>query len=525
MSSVQPLFATNATTVDHSDVMNAVSQQTIKRHLDWLAADERMGRDTPSKELNESAEYIAQCMETLGLVAPKSGYLHDYTVSRTDLDTSNTWCEIQGKRLKLGSEFVPLLRTSEGRVQNAPLMFIGFGINSEEYDYNDYQGLNVQGAIVVCVAGEPDFITDLNSEGQRRKRQSWYSYTQTKIAEAAEQGAAAIVILRSTDHKGWSRSFLPRWPSLMGIDMSRSKVQLDIASQPKVPAFTGNTTLVDALFGSMEQLDSAISSWNQGVRHTEIPSNPNLSCNIEFVREKHTVSNVVAMVPGTTKKSRYVVIGAHYDHVGYTTPQIAPGAPIEEVIDSVYNGADDNASGTAAVMAIAEAFATSKLQCERTVVFVWFSGEEKGLYGSRAFVENCPIPRDSIDAMLNIDMVGRNHPDSLSIGGALRCAELTIENERTNSMMAEPFVLSYDIESYFFRSDQANFARYDIPVLFYFSREHEDYHQPGDEIHKIDYGKATRAAKMCAGTLMSVANAKERFPYTPQPSDVRFKTR
>ncbi len=506
-------------------LMRAVSSQTLKEHVIWLADDKRMGRDTPSPELDESAHYIARFVDSLGLKPLGNSFLLPYTVSRTDLDTIHTSCEIDGKTMPLGSAFIPFMQTDTGKVQSSNLVFAGFGIDSEEYAYNDYEGLDVSGAVVVVVAGEPDSLTDKNSEGKRRRRQSWYSYTQTKIAVAAEKGAQAIVILRSTEHKGWSRSFAPRWPSLLGVDMSSSKVSLDIVSQPAVPAFTGNETLVEALFGSMSSLDSAISRWTTGDRNAHLWNNTTIRLQIRFVREQHTVYNVAAVLPGNTQPERYVVLGAHYDHVGHSNPMVIPGEPVGESIDSIFNGADDNASGSAAVMSVAEAFVKSNAVTDRSIVFLWFSGEEKGLYGSRAFVEQSHIPIDRIDAMLNVDMVGRNAEDSLSIGGALRCAELTIENERVNELLDNPFVLSYDIESYFFRSDQANFARYGIPVLFFFSGEHEDYHQPGDEIQKIRFGKATRAAQLCAGTLLRVANSTTRFPYTPQPADIRFKTR
>ncbi len=223
--------------------------------------------------------------------------------------------------------------------------------------------------------------------------------------------------------------------------------------------------------------------------------------------------NVVAILPGDDPVLRdtYVVLSAHMDHVGVGPPD-ASG-------DSIYNGADDDASGTAALVELAEAFTALPDPPARSLVFLAVSGEEKGLLGSRWFSDHPPMPIDAIVANLNIYMISRNAPDSIvvigqeysSLGPLVREVAAR-EDDLGLAVVADP----WPEQRFFFRSDHFSFARKEIPALFFFAGTHEDYHRPSDEVEKIDAGKASRVARLVFHTALAVANAAEPPRWTPE---------
>jgi hypothetical protein len=218
--------------------------------------------------------------------------------------------------------------------------------------------------------------------------------------------------------------------------------------------------------------------------------------------------NIVARLPGRdpARAGRYVSLGAHYDHVGV-------GAPVEG--DSIYNGADDNASGTAGLLEVAEYLVSlpQSSRPARSVLFVWHTAEEHGLLGSRTFTDAPTVPRDSIMVNINADMIGRNSPDSIFVVGAGRLSsELAAEVEAANRRLQQPFIFDFSYDSpdhperIFCRSDHYNFARFGIPIVFFTSGLHEDYHLPSDTPDRVEYPKAARAARLLAELTLSLAN-------------------
>ncbi len=222
--------------------------------------------------------------------------------------------------------------------------------------------------------------------------------------------------------------------------------------------------------------------------------------------------NVVGLVEGSDPvlKGQYLVFSAHMDHVGV-------GQPVGG--DSIYNGADDNASGTAAVMALAEAFARSKERPRRSIIFLTVSGEEEGLWGSAYFASHTPVPIDSIVADLNIDMIGRNWRDTIvAIGrehsdlGPTVARIAAAHPELRMATIADP----WPNENFYYRSDHYNFARRGVPALFFFSGTHADYHGPDDEIGKIDFEKETRIVRLLYHFGSEVANAANKPQWNPE---------
>jgi Zn-dependent M28 family amino/carboxypeptidase len=224
--------------------------------------------------------------------------------------------------------------------------------------------------------------------------------------------------------------------------------------------------------------------------------------------------NVVGVLPGAdaARRGEYVAIGSHYDHDGI-------GQPVDG--DSIYNGADDDGSGTVAMLEIAERLV--RQPPARSVLFVWHTAEEKGLLGSEAFTRTPTVPRESIVAQLNIDMIGRNTPDSVYLVGSRRLStELGELVEAVNRTQARPFAFDYSFdapnhpERIYCRSDHYNYARYGIPVTFFTTGLHDQYHKPQDEAHLIDYDKLARVTQLIADIGVEVANRPAR-PRVDQP--------
>jgi Zn-dependent M28 family amino/carboxypeptidase len=232
--------------------------------------------------------------------------------------------------------------------------------------------------------------------------------------------------------------------------------------------------------------------------------------------------NVVAVLRGSDPvlRNEYVVLSAHMDHVGV-------GEPVNG--DSIYNGADDDASGTAALVEIAEAMASLPVRPRRSVIFLHVSGEEKGLLGSRWYSDHPTVPLQQIVANVNIDMISRNSPDTVVVIGKDYSTLGAVVN-RVGARHPELRLTAADDiwpeERFFFRSDHFNFARKEIPAIFFFTGVHEDYHRPSDTVEKIDSDKAMRVTRLIFHTVMEIANADGRPAWDPRGLDeVRRLTR
>ncbi len=235
--------------------------------------------------------------------------------------------------------------------------------------------------------------------------------------------------------------------------------------------------------------------------------------------EGATAPNVVAVLEGSDPvlKNEYVVYSAHMDHVGVRQPREG-----SESTDSIYNGADDNASGTSTLMEVAEAMAELEVRPKRSMMFVWVSGEEKGLLGSRAFADDPSVPIESMVANFNVDMVGRNWTDTIVAIGKEH-SDLGETMNRVNS--ANPAIGMTAIDdiwpeqNFYGRSDHYNFARRGVPILFFFNGTHEDYHRASDEPAKIDTEKMARIGKLLFLLGMEVGNADQRPQWNPESYD------
>lgn len=497
--------------------VGVISAAQARQHVDVLASDLMNGRDTPSPGLDSAARYIAAVFRESGLEPVNGSYYHEYNLKREGLGLP-TSLKVNGRAIKLKSGFIPHEFSASGRAA-APVVFAGFGISRDSI-YDDYAGVDVRGRVVLVIAGEPSAMA-----AQHPGRHDFSSLDhRAKMRIAARHGAVGFLMLPNPARTRFIYPAGHPWRMLdpeHGPD--RRSLRLDLpTSEPAIPSASIGADAAREIFGTNM---GAIVDVVRAIDTSGRPASRQLKARVELevTIEKTTipVRNVIGMVRGAILPDEYVVIGAHYDHVGWVD-SAPPDISEQEraTIDTIYNGADDNASGTAGLMLAARAFGVLPRdgRAARSVLFIAFSGEEKGLFGSRAYAAQPAVPLERTVAMLNMDMIGRNHPDSISVGGLSRSAGLAAVIEEANR--AEPMMLAYDLEEMFYRSDQASFAVRKVPAIFLSSGLHGDYHQVTDEADRIDNGKIARVARLCFRTVWLLAELPVRPVFDTVDEDI-----
>jgi hypothetical protein len=479
----------------------SITPQEMKAHVYYLASDNMKGRNTPSPELDTCASYIAKQFLSYGLtpVGSDGSYLQSFNLLRTQLAEPNTiTLQTPAKKTdyKLKLDFVPLHITANRKVTDLPVVFAGYGITAPEYNYDDYADFDVKGKIVVIFTNEPQ-EKDTTSVFMGRKTTD-YSKLRIKVGNAMDHGAAGLLLV-STPIRRFRKPPNP-WPSLMRTPPKNAvPMTLEEKADKKIVCLQIGRKLVDNL---LEGSGRTLENLHNEIDETLIPQSielPGKRVTIEtsLAADKARTQNVVGFWEGHDPELRdeIVVIGAHYDHVGVAN-------------DSIYNGADDNASGTAGVMEIAEAFTISKIKPKRSLLFIAFAGEEKGLFGSRYYTDDPIFPIENVVAMLNLDMISRNDTNEVAIVGANTSPDLKEINEKCNEKVG--ITLLYDSDSFFMNSDHYPFYKKNIPVLFYFSKPTPDLHQPSDDPEKIIPEKMATIGKLVFSTAWTVSNRKEK---------------
>ncbi|MBS1913365.1 MAG: M28 family peptidase [Bacteroidetes bacterium] len=478
----------------------AVARMTPLRartHIYTLASDRMLGRDTPSPELDSAADYITACFRRYGVEPVNGSYAHQYNLVQQDLGSPNRLA-IGGRLFALKTQFVPLEFSSSGHAV-AEAVFVAYGLSRPDSAYDNYAGVDVRGRIAVAFEGEPE------------DRGGLFTRAREKMRTAAGHGAIGLILLPNP-----ARSIAMKvngfpWPALYGGAGLPQSWRLELPSDSDaIPCVSADGSVMHALLGSAADGDSLaplMASLDAGSSRAVGRSLGVADLQTTIDSRRRAVRNVVGVVRGARLPDEYVVIGAHYDHIGHGRRGDASGRSLR---DTIFNGADDNASGTAAMLLAAEAFASLRndQRPARSLLFIAFSGEEKGLYGSRAYVERPSVPNRDVAAMINLDMVGRNQPNRLSVAGTTRSTLLDEMLAKANR--DEPMDLAFDLEQMFSRSDQASFAACGIPVLFFSSGLHPDYHRPGDEPQKIDVAKVAHVARLAARTAWVIAEWPER---------------
>jgi hypothetical protein len=479
-----------------------IEGKAIVAHIKWIADDDNRGRAAGSKGAMDAADYIARHLEEFGLKPmgddgtwfqafslPKGFEIRPETVLEAQRGTKKT-------KLEYDKDLKPLTLSGAGDV-TAPAVFLGYGIAAPEAGYDDYAAVDVKGKVAIVLRHAPGY-DDRKSPFSKPALRRRYAVFQAKVSTAVGAGVAALVIVNDPKHSrkakedvplhdvGGNPSAIPvfhvsyragrRLAKVCGISLQKEQNRIDRALAPRSRALEGVTVRVNAALEA----------------------------------KRLPVRNVCALLEAPRKAAdETLVIGAHFDHVGLGAYGSLAGSKGK---GAIHNGADDNGSGTSSLIEIARWFAARKDHLRRDVLFLWFTAEELGLLGSKHYVDAPKVPLARCIAMVNLDMVGRYGKNRLQVGGT--------GTSPVFPRLIEPALRKHRISNYRFNpggrapSDNTPFYEKGMPVLFFFTGLHKDYHRPSDDWNRIERKGIEKVARAAADVSFALATAETRPPFT-----------
>lgn len=547
-----------ATVAQQRTATNVPSVERLRAHIEYLASDKLEGRRTGTAGAKLAAEYIAREFSRYGLRrsigydtagmsvleadSPKR-YLQEFPyVSGVELGEHNLFYVNPGKaddiaQFRVVEDWMPLGFSSNGKIHGAEMVFAGYGISSAELKYDDYSASSAKDRVAIVFTGTPDGD---NPHGQFARA----GEIRFKAAAARAAGARALLIIASEEKLK---------------DDRLSRLSYDNAGEAGIPVLVISRPLAQKLLalGSLSVYQAAADA--RGTNNVQLRAPMGLrklDLSTEVTRRLSPSANVVGILDGSdpTLKNEVIVIGAHYDHLGHGGEGSL--APRE---GEIHHGADDNASGTAGMLELARLFSSQKLRPRRTIVFMAFSGEEEGLLGSNYYVNHPIVPLANTVTMINMDMIGRMKDNKLIVGGvgtapewrqALAAANAP-ERMRVTVAPASPAEMSrpvstigrevpivtgsngspvvslsfekpFDLalnEDGFGPSDHSSFYAKQIPVLFFWTGSHEDYHKPSDTADKINYADEARILSLVTRIVYDIDTNDKRPVYAVAKSE------
>ena len=484
LAAVTPFAASEAARPPRADV------ERLRYDVAYLAADALEGRDAGSPGGALAADFIASRFRALGLqeAGDNGTYFQPFTFIagvRPGPGCALSVALPDGARTaRPDGDFQPLAFSSSGSA-TGEVVFAGFGIRAKDLAYDDYAGLDVKGKVVLVLRFSPD------GDSPDSKFQP-YMALRRKAAEARDAGAAALLV--ATGPVGAKETA----PVKISFDASFADSGL--------PVLGISTELAESLFAgqgfTLAELQARIDERKEPASR---PLGVEATLTADVVQERATAANVLALLPGSDPAVGHevVVVGAHYDHLGWGGPGRNSLAPD---VRAIHNGADDNASGTAGLLEIARLLAARPPA--RAVLFAAFSGEERGLLGSSHLVQHLPVPREWLVGMLNLDMIGRpKKGPGLTLGGFGTAKEWPELVGRLNANRRLKIATN---KGGFGASDHSSFYAADVPVLFFFTGAHEDYHRPSDDTGKIAFPAMATVVQFAADTTRTIADLPER---------------
>jgi len=470
----------------------SITPADVTRRIHIIADDSMGGRDTPSPGLEKTAQYVADEFKRFGLkpAGDQGTWFQRYTISRRKIDPAGSHVGLMGEGMHAHADLTRDARFVFGSVPDqevhAPAFLLGGPLSAETV-----QGLDLKGKAVLAVI---DYSKPL-APGQLQT-----------LGSVLERGAAGVLIISNRD----SATFAQRVANQAQV---RVGVEGAAMGAPVVEAH--ERALGAALKTAGVNLDQV-----RGAEAMVARDIPGLTVGFglkDQVLESATAPNTIGMIEGSDPvlKREYVVFSAHMDHVG-----MSPASGCQpKGGDAICNGADDDASGTVGIIELAEAYARKGARPRRSLLFMTVSGEEKGLWGSQYFSEHPTVPVEQLVANINMDMIGRNWPDTIVAIGKEH-SDLGATLEQVVSRHPELRMAAIDDrwpeENFYFRSDHFNFARKGVPILFFFNGVHPDYHQVSDSPDKIDSEKLSRIAQLVFYLGQDIANAPARPKWNPE---------
>ncbi len=460
-----------------------ITAKELHGFVQFLASDSLKGRKPGSPEINVAARFILDHFKSMGLKPlADDGYQNFDIVTDIQLGEGNRF-GFEGFQGVLKKDFIPLAFSSSGEL-NAPVVFAGYGfdLSLDSLKRNDYSGLEVKGKWVMIFRADPELD---NSDSKFIP----FSDVRSKILTAKDKGAAGVLMVTP---KG-----LEKEDKLMSLAVENNEMT------SVIPVINIKRQLADQIMKktgwTMDSLEQGMIAGKTSIG-LEIPLS--LSARVEVIHQTEKTANVVACLEGNDPllKEEYLVVGAHYDHLGYGGQGSGSRMPDSVVI---HNGADDNASGTAMIMALAGKLASEKGKLKRSIIFIAFSAEEIGLIGSKYFTSHPVVDLKKIKAMFNFDMVGRfdTEKNSISVSGTASSVEADSILHQLETGLSFKVVHSPDGYG---PSDHASFFAADIPVFYVSTGVHTDYHTPFDDTEKLDFKGMKKVADYAASLILTI---------------------
>ena len=504
-----------------------VTEQNLRKHVEYLASDKLEGRRTGEQGATFAAGYVANAFAQYRLkpgfktAKGKTNFLQPFPyVAGVELGKDNFLRIVPSdtareNKMETGVNWMPLGFSTNADIPPSPLVFAGYGISASDLKYDDYAGLDVKDKIVLIFDNTPDAGNPHSEFGR-------FSI-HIKASIAKDKGARGIILIAAdTDFKNdrlsrlsYDRTLGETALPVVGIMRQHGAELLGVADDKALGDFeTALAARANKATGPLDQpkgLSKAVAQMK-----------------VVLIKKHADAYNVIGILEGTDPvlKTEAIIIGAHYDHLG----RGGQGSLVATSSD-IHHGADDNASGTAAVIELARQFAKEKNN-KRTIIFMTFAGEEEGLLGSKFYVENPVWPLDKTVAMINMDMVGRLNENKLTVGGIGTAAEWKKLVEGFNTLLAELISTNLKKKKYddltpgdgprfalqlnedgFGPSDHSSFYGKNIPVLFLFTGTHLDYHKPSDTADKINYGGLQRIIHFVFDIVSNVDETATRPTY------------
>lgn len=487
-----------ATKEDIVNYAGTITQTELKEHLYTYASDEFEGRNTGDPGQKKAVEYLKKEYETLGIPSLIEGNYFQ-NVPLTAVSAAEISISVNNKSFNNYEDFVSISSGDSGKLNAEDIIYAGYGIDDEKY--SDYKDIDVKGKIVVVKGGEPTDKDGNNIVSGDKKASKWSGRAglSSKRDAAKDKGAKAIFIMDNSLFDRYA-AFYKRRAEHGGKSISLPSKE----EETKMYRFLISDKMGKALVSNINK-----TSTKEGTVKTKV------DISYASKSEKLPSENVAAIIKGSEKPEEYIIISSHLDHVGKNDK------------GEVFNGADDDGSGTVSMLEIAEAFKTAADKGhgpKRSIIFLHVTGEEKGLLGSRYYTDYEPlVPLTNTVANLNIDMIGRIDPKREGdrnyiylIGADKLSTELHNISEAVNKeFMNIELDYTYNDENdpnrFYYRSDHYNFAKNNIPIIFYFNGTHDDYHRVTDTPDKINYDLLENRSRLVFHTAWELANREARI--------------
>lgn len=479
-----------------------VTIRELQEEIKYLSSDSLKGRLTGSTGDSLAAEYVKNKLASYGLFPLSGNGLQRFRVTKRILPGKNNSLIINGINYTPGKDFMPVAFSSNSGLES-DMVFTGYGfnINGDSLKWNDYTGIEVKGKWVMILRGDP--------EPENTKSPFIpFSADRDKALLAKDMGAAGVLLVSGPIFDPQD-AFDSLGTEGFSVDIPVLRIKREVAD--------------NMLIKSKNTIAALEKKLNEKRKPVEFSTKVIVTGKSELVTENANTRNVVMILAGEDEqlKNEYIILGAHFDHLGMGGPGSSSRA-LDTI--GIHHGADDNASGVAMMLELAEKFAKTKGSHKRSIICLSFSGEEEGLLGSKHFVDDPGIDLTKVNSMINLDMVGRlNETNNLQISGVGTAAglkDLVYAKSDTSIIKLTLFDEGYG------PSDHSSFYGKNIPVLFYFTGAHLDYHTPTDTWDKINYGGMVKVSGLIFNVAEELASSTARLQFKesgPKAETVRYR--